>query len=87
VKARGLDKAKAGEFADARVFIAAKAQRLGLIDAVGSIEDAKAELLKLSNVQNPVWKEPDFIDKIGKKLAVQMSGEIASMLFGTKVYW
>jgi protease-4 len=86
VKARGLERDKTDEFANAKVFIAAKAKNVGLIDEVGSIEDAKNVLVKISKVQNPVWKEPDLIDKLSKRLAEQTRSEIASLLFGVKAY-
>jgi protease-4 len=86
IKARELESDKINEFANARVFIAAKAKNAGLIDEVGSIEDAKEALIKMSMVQNPVWKEPDLIDKLSKRLAEQTKSEIASLLFGVKAY-
>jgi protease-4 len=86
IEARGLERSKVNEFANARVFIAAKAKNTGLIDEVGSIEDAKNSLVKIAMVQNPVWKEPDLIDKLSKKLAAQTKSEIASLLFGVKTY-
>lgn len=66
--ARGLNLAKPDEFANAQVFIAAKALNVHLIDAVGSIEDAKEKVAELSNVAKPVWQKPDPMDKWMKKL-------------------
>ncbi|MDR2081117.1 MAG: signal peptide peptidase SppA [Campylobacteraceae bacterium] len=86
IEARGLERSKVNEFANARVFIASKAKNAGLIDEVGSIEDAKNTLVKIAMVQTPVWKEPDLIDKLSKKLAAQARSEIASLLFGVKAY-
>jgi protease-4 len=85
-EARGLDKAKAGEFANARVFIAGKAQKEGLIDSVGSINEAKDILLDLANVEDPVWEEPDLIDKLSKKFAVEMREQVSSLFYGLKAY-
>ncbi|MDR0666148.1 MAG: signal peptide peptidase SppA [Campylobacteraceae bacterium] len=86
VAARGLEKEKVNEFANARVFIAAKAKTAGLIDEVGSIEDAKEALARIADIQNPEWKEPDLIDKLSKKLASQAKSEISSLLFGVRAY-
>ncbi|MDR0407914.1 MAG: signal peptide peptidase SppA [Campylobacteraceae bacterium] len=86
VKARGLDRAKADEFANARVFIASKAQKVGLIDEVGSITDAQNALMKLSNVSDPIWKEPDLIDKLTKKLTSETKVQISSLFYGLKAY-
>ncbi|MDR0762750.1 MAG: signal peptide peptidase SppA [Campylobacteraceae bacterium] len=86
IQARGLEREKVNEFANARVFIAAKAKTAGLIDEVGSIEDAKDALIRIANIQNPEWKEPDLIDKLSKKLASQVKSEIGSLLFGAKAY-
>ncbi|MDR1008064.1 MAG: signal peptide peptidase SppA [Campylobacteraceae bacterium] len=86
VKARGLNKEFVNEFANAKVFIAAKAKSVGLIDEVGSIEDAKDVLIQLSQVQYPIWKKPDLIDKLSKKFAAQTKSEISSLLFGIKTY-
>ncbi|MDR1461075.1 MAG: signal peptide peptidase SppA [Campylobacteraceae bacterium] len=86
IKARGLDKNRTNEFANARVFIASKAQKVGLIDEVGSIIDAQEALVKLSNVSVPSWKEPDLLDKITKKLASETKEQISSLFYGLKAY-
>lgn len=62
-KERALDLNKKDQWANARVFLAAKAKELGLIDELSNYENAKKELEKLANVSNPVWKEEDKIDK------------------------
>ena len=56
--ARGLKIEDAKNFADARVFIAHKAMKNGLIDEVGSIYQAQIELEKMTNVTNPIWEKP-----------------------------
>ncbi|MDR2789802.1 MAG: signal peptide peptidase SppA [Campylobacteraceae bacterium] len=86
MEARGLEREKINEFANAKVFIAAKAKSVGLIDEVVSIEDAKNALVEIAMIKSPVWKEPDLIDKLSKKLAAQTKSEIASLLFGVKAY-
>lgn len=57
-KARNLPIAKASEFANARVFIAYKAKKMGLIDEVGSLAIAQHELAKIAHVSEPIWKQP-----------------------------
>lgn len=66
--ARGLDINKTNDFADAKVFLAKKAKEVGLIDEIGSINEAKDYLQKLSKVNDPIWQEPDFVDKLANKL-------------------
>jgi len=61
------------EFANARVFIAKKAKKIGLIDEVGSLFIAQKELEKLSHVENPIWQKPDQIDMFLKELKASAS--------------
>lgn len=67
-KARGLDATNPNAFANAKVFIAQKALHVKLIDAVGSLHEAKAKVVELSHVQSPIWEKPDPMDKWMKKL-------------------
>ncbi|EAL5963139.1 signal peptide peptidase SppA, partial [Campylobacter jejuni] len=75
-KERALDLNKKDQWANARVFLAAKAKELGLIDELSNYENAKKELEKLTNVLNPVWKEEDRIDKFLNHLGEQISSII-----------
>ncbi|EAH6853943.1 signal peptide peptidase SppA [Campylobacter jejuni] len=79
-KERALDLNKKDQWANARVFLAAKAKELGLIDELGNYENAKKELEKLANVSNPVWKEEDKIDKFLNRLEGQTSSLISKNL-------
>ncbi|AHW91027.1 TPA: signal peptide peptidase SppA [Campylobacter jejuni] len=79
-KERALDLNKKDQWANARVFLAAKAKELGLIDELGNYENAKKELEKLANVLNPVWKEEDKIDKFLNRLEGQTSSLISKSL-------
>lgn len=79
-KERALDLNKKDQWANARVFLAAKAKELGLIDELGNYENAKKELEKLANVSNPVWKEEDKIDKFLNRLEGQTSSLISKSL-------
>lgn len=79
-KERALDLNKKDQWANARVFLAAKAKELGLIDELSNYENAKKELEKLANVSNPVWKEEDKIDKFFNRLEGQTSSLISKSL-------
>ncbi|EAH5032819.1 signal peptide peptidase SppA [Campylobacter jejuni] len=79
-KERALDLNKKDQWANARVFLAAKAKELGLIDEISNYENAKKELEKLANVSNPVWKEEDKIDKFLNRLEGQTSSLISKSL-------
>ena len=80
VKERALDLNKKDQWANARVFLAAKAKELGLIDELSNYENAKKELEKLANVSNPIWKEEDKIDKFLNRLEGQTSSLISKSL-------
>jgi protease-4 len=67
-KARGLDLKKRDLYANAHIFTASQALKVGLIDSVGVGYDAKAELIKLSGVQIPHWNQEDKFDKFMKKI-------------------
>lgn len=79
-KERALELNKKDQWANARVFLAAKAKELGLIDELSNYENAKKELEKLANVSNPVWKEEDKIDKFLNRLEGQASNLISKSL-------
>ena len=85
-KARGLDINKSSQFADAHIFTAREAKKVGLIDEVGSIYDAKKEIEKLSKVKEPVWKEPGKFDKFMENLAQESSKLLFNYLNGLKAY-
>ncbi|WP_169973340.1 MULTISPECIES: signal peptide peptidase SppA [unclassified Campylobacter] len=55
--ARNLDVNKSLEWANARVFLASDAKRVGLIDDVSDYYSAREEIENLSGVAMPVWKE------------------------------
>jgi len=66
--ARKLDFKKRDTYANAHIFTAAQAKKVGLVDEVGVEYNAKNELVKLSGVVHPVWNQEDKLDKIMKKL-------------------
>ncbi|WP_458700843.1 signal peptide peptidase SppA [Sulfurospirillum sp. 1307] len=66
--ARGLQKEKAKDFANARVFIAKKAKAHKLIDEIGSLAIAKKELEEISYVDIPIWRKPSELDLLLKEI-------------------
>ncbi|ADN08757.1 signal peptide peptidase SppA [Sulfurimonas autotrophica] len=66
--ARKLDFKKRDTYANAHIFTAAQAKKVGLVDQLGVEYNAKNELEKLSGVAHPVWNQEDKLDKIMKKL-------------------
>ena len=72
-------------WANARVFLSAEALTVGLIDRLGNLEEAKKRITQLSQVQKPVWKKPDPIEKILKKLD-EMSINLLSKLLSSTLF-
>lgn len=68
--ARGLDVRASKEYADGKVFTAKKALKLGLIDTIGTQNQAIEMLKTLSEVKDPIWLKKDkfeaYLDKIIK---------------------
>jgi protease IV len=83
-KARKLDVANASVYADAHIFTAAKAKEVGLIDAIGTREDAKNRLLKLSGVKNPLWRQKDRVEQFFEKLQQKMASQVIAYISGPK---
>ena len=67
--ARGLDIKKRDMFANAHIFTAGQAKEIGLVDSLGVAYDAKAKVVKLSGVSNPVWNKENKFDKFMKKIS------------------
>ncbi|MCD6432616.1 MAG: signal peptide peptidase SppA [Sulfurimonas sp.] len=67
--ARGLDIKKRNIFANAHIFTAYQAKKVGLVDSIGVGFDAKAKVAKLSGVVTPTWNKEDKFDKLMKKLS------------------
>lgn len=67
--ARGLDFSKRDTYANAHIFTASQAQKVGLVDHLGVEIDAKNELVQLSGVKDPIWNQEDKFDKLIKKLS------------------
>ncbi len=84
--ARGLNVNNHKKFADAHIFLAHKAKKVGLIDEIGTIFEAKNELVKLSKVLDPRWKKQDKVEKFIDKIISESSSKISLMLFGLKAW-
>ncbi len=68
-EARNLDIKNRDFFANAHIFTAEQAMKVGLVDSLGVMYDAKAKVVALSGVKNPQWNKEDKFDKFMKKLA------------------
>jgi len=68
-EARGLEIKKRDLYANAHIFTAHQAKKVGLIDSIGVAYDAKLKVAELSGVSKPVWNKEDKLDKLMKKLS------------------
>ena len=83
-RARKLDINKSNQFADAHIFTASQAKKVGLVDEIGSIYEAKKEIIKLSNVKKVVWKKEDKFEKFFEKITSKITLSILSYFWGVK---
>jgi protease-4 len=70
-RARRLDPHQSGDYADAHIFTADQAQKVGLVDRVGVEHDAKQRLIDLTKVSKPVWNKEDPVDRFFKRFAAE----------------
>jgi len=75
--ARKLDVKNHEEFANAHIFTSSQAKAVGLVDDVATLSYAKAEIEKLSKVENPVWRKPDRFEKFLDKIMEEASSQFA----------
>lgn len=61
--ARMIDIANEKQFANGRIFTAPQALEVGLIDGIGSINDAKSSVATLGAVIDPIWNEKSEMDR------------------------
>lgn len=83
--ARNLDVNKKDEWANARIFLAHNALKIGLVDSLGSYFDAQDTLVHLSMVNEPIWQEKPAIEKIMDKFTKQGINSLFSAFFETKL--
>ncbi len=82
--ARKLNIANMKNYADAHVYSASRAKSVGLIDLIGTKQQAKKEIEKMANVKEAKWKEKDKVDKFFDKLSSETASKISSYIFGLK---
>ncbi len=70
-RARRLDPHQSGDYADAHIFTAEQAQKVGLVDAIGVEHDAKQAVAELAKVTDPVWNREDPMEKFFKRFALE----------------
>ena len=85
--ARKLKKEDHTKYADAHIFTSSQAKKVGLVDSVSTLSYAQDEIIKLSKVENPVWKKQDkfekFLDRIMEEAVSNFSVLFTS---GLKAY-
>lgn len=84
--ARDLNVSDKNVFADARVFLASNAKKVGLIDEVGTLDDAQKFLINISGVKNPKWQKPDKLDRVLEKFAGESTKTLINTFYGLKAY-
>lgn len=80
-KARKLDINNTNSWANARVFLANDAKKLGLIDEISDYESAKNLTIKLSGVEIPIWQEEDKINSFLKNFMQSNMKYLADVIF------
>lgn len=79
-QARKLDINQSSEYADAHIFTADQAKKVGLIDTIGVESDAKKRVEILTKTKDPVWNKEDPMDKFFKRFAAE-GATLAHMYF------
>jgi protease-4 len=82
--ARNLDINASKSYADAHIFSSKRAKKAGLIDEIGVKSQAKAELVKITKVSKPVWKEKDKFESFMEKLGSQSVLQLQNYFYGLK---
>lgn len=79
-RARKLDLNQSTDYADAHIFTAVQAKKVGLIDSIGVEFDAKKRVEALTKVKDPVLNKEDPMDKFFKRFAAE-GASLAHMYF------
>ena len=79
-QARKLDINQSSQFADAHIFTAVQAQKVGLIDTIGVEFDAKKRVEVLTKIKDPVWNKEDPMERFFKRFAAE-GATLAHMYF------
>ncbi|MBI5343183.1 MAG: signal peptide peptidase SppA [Deltaproteobacteria bacterium] len=79
---RKMDKKKVMKIADGRIFSGEQARELGLVDALGNLEDAVAEAGKMAKIEG----EPRVVSPPKKKISImELLKEEAKSIIGDKL--
>lgn len=70
-RARKLDFNKSSVYADAHIFTAEQAKKVGLVDSIGVEFDAKKRVETLTKTKDPVWNKEDPMDRFFKRFAAE----------------
>jgi len=84
--ARNLNPKNHENYANAHIFTASQAKSVKLIDIVGTLTTAKAQVIKLSNVKNPIWSKENKIDKFLQNIIEGTISNISMNLNGLIAY-
>ena len=85
--ARKLDVKNHTQFADARVFTASQAKKVGLVDEVATVSAAEKSLVKLAEIDIAIWQKQDKFDKFMDKFISQVVSSVSmSFSSGLKAY-
>ncbi|MGX3044485.1 signal peptide peptidase SppA [Helicobacter sp. T3_23-1056] len=81
VEARGLKREDSAKFAEGKIFTAKSALELGLIDALGSQQNAIDELKALSQVKQERWLQKDKFESFMESLAQSSASIVLGTIF------
>lgn len=84
--ARKLDVKNEKNFADGRVFLAARAKEAGLIDRVGSLQIAEARIAELAKVETPKWNKKSELENFMEQLTQHSSTLLLKNIFSLSGY-
>ena len=82
--ARGLKVEDSKSYADAHIFSSKRAKEVGLIDMIAVKSEAKAVLMKESNVTKAVWNKKDKLDSFFDRLEAKSVLHLQSYFYGLK---
>ncbi|MDX9744048.1 MAG: signal peptide peptidase SppA [Arcobacteraceae bacterium] len=74
--ARKLKVEDKNKFADAHIFTAIQAKNVGLVDSVGTMNEAKRMVQTMAKVKEPIWDKKDKMDKFLEKFANEAISKI-----------
>jgi protease-4 len=83
-KARGLDLNSSDKFANAHIFSPIRAKKIGLIDEIGVMSIAKKDLIELSKVKKPIWREKPKLEKFLDSFKEKSTLLIENSIFGLR---